>query len=159
MFYHGKTACGVCGHVRMFCCGGVPGCGGMSFHGGVTGYRVLGLDGTSYISGVTSLWGSWMWWSVLPWLGDWLWNSWPQRDVLPWWNVPPYGMSYLVRVPDHGVIPIKAGAAGLSNLRLLHPTLEVFCGIKLFPFHPWGFISSLARREKNDYHCSCSWCF
>lgn len=123
----GITGCGVPGCGGMSFHGGVTGCGvpgwgGMSCHGGVTGYKVLDLGGMSCSGGVTV---GCLDVVVPPWWGDWLWNSWPQGDVLSRWDVPPYGMSYLVRVPGHGVIPIKAGAAGLSIPHLLRPTLEV----------------------------------
>lgn len=126
-FHGGVTGCGVPGWGGMSCHGGVtvcgvPGCVGMSFRGVVTGYRVLDLGGMSCSGGVTV---GCLDVVVPPWWGDWLWNSWPQGDVLPRWDVPLYGMSYLVRVPGHGVIPIKAGAAGLSIPHLLRPTLEV----------------------------------
>lgn len=66
-----------------------------------------------------------MCWDVLPWWGDCLWNSSPQSGMSYHSGMFPAMQCPTMSGPGHGVIPIKAGAAGLSNPRLLHLTSEV----------------------------------
>lgn len=83
-----------------------------------------------------------------------MWNSTPQSGMSYHGGVLPPMECPTASGPGHGVIPIKAGAAGLSSPHLLHPTSEVALWDQAVPVSSSG-IYILPGKEGKEWSPLC----